>query len=167
MTRAHLAAAAVVAAVLAVAGCQIKVEGDPVPVSPDPKPAGPQNPGPKDPGPKGPGPGSPSPKSPVIKPTPPPKPWHPQGKAVLTGCGSFARFENCTFQGINFKPGEKIQMAFDGDPIFNPFLRADDTGRFTYTRGHNPSPGFHTYTARGLESGVEASTTVRVTPAKF
>ncbi|MCX5374914.1 hypothetical protein [Streptomyces sp. NBC_00091] len=170
MTRAHFAAAAVAAAavaVLAVAGCQIKVEGDPAPGSSEPKPVGPQNPGPKSPSPKVPGPKSPSPKSPVIDPPPPPKPWFPQGKTVLTSCGTFARFENCTVQGINFKPGEKIQLSFDGYPIFNPFLRTDKTGRFDFTRSHNPSVGPHTYTARGLESGAEASTTVHVTPAKF
>ncbi|MBT2546669.1 hypothetical protein J7E99_40005 [Streptomyces sp. ISL-44] len=163
-TRAHFAAAA---AILAVAGCQIQVEDDPVPGSPAPKPVGPQNPGPKSPSPNNPSPKSPGPESPAIDPPPPPKRWFSRGKTVLTGCGTFARFEDCTVQGINFKPGEKIQLSFDGYPIFNPFLRADKTSWWDYTRGHNPSVGPHTYTARGLESGVEASTTVQVTPAKF
>jgi hypothetical protein len=160
------AAAAVAAAVLVMAGCQIEVEDDPVPGSPGPKPVGPQKPGTKSPSPS-PGTKSPGPQSPVIDPPPPPKPWFPQGQAVLTGCGTFASFEDCTVQGINFKPGEKIQLSFDGHPVFNPFLRADKTGRFDFTRGHNASVGPHTYTARGLESGLEASTTVQVTPGKF
>lgn len=155
MTRTHVTAAAVVvAAVLTVAGCQIRVEGDPPLPDPTPKPSGPQTPGPNKPTSK-----SPSPKTSSGS----PKPWVPPGRTAITGCESHPPYGVCTIQGVNFKPGERILITFDGSTVSDS-VRADGTGRFEFTRAHLPSVGRHTYTARGVESGVAASTTVLMTP---
>ncbi|WP_219668686.1 hypothetical protein [Streptomyces bambusae] len=164
MKRAHLACV-VAAAVLAVAGCDNPFQDDRPPRESDPRATAPQNPGPNNPGPKNPTPKPTTPQPPTPKPTTPkpttPEPWVQKGPATLTGCGKFARYANCTFTGTNFKPGEKINFLRDGFLLH--VFTADKEGRFTQSPGSNPRVGPHTYTARGMDSGVEASTTVYVT----
>ncbi|MET9888017.1 hypothetical protein ABZZ20_33780 [Streptomyces sp. NPDC006430] len=161
-----LLAAIVAAAVLAVAGCDNPFEDDPAPRTPDPATSAPKTPEPKNPGTKSPGRKVPVPDPKPESPKPvSPKPWVPKGPATLTGCGTFAQYSDCTFQGSNFKPGEKIYFLRDGSPL--PDLTADKEGRFTHVTAGNLRIGAHTYTARGAQSGVMARTTVRVTPVYF
>ncbi|MFI8503541.1 hypothetical protein ACIGFK_34295 [Streptomyces sp. NPDC085524] len=162
MNRRHLVAI-VAAAVLGLTGCNDALPDDPAPTKPTASKhpskgpsKGPGTPDPRPTGPTDPGPTSPSPKD---------SPWKQKGPATLTGCGTVKRGLTCSFQGSNFKPGEKIYFSRDGAQ--KHVFTADERGGFAQDIGDITTLGAHTYTARGAESHVEASTTVQVTEGVF
>ncbi|MEV7613722.1 hypothetical protein [Streptomyces sp. NPDC089799] len=161
--------AVVLAAAVALTGCE-DLSGDPKP-GPSASSKGTVKPGPK-PGPKTTPPKSPkTSKSPGPVTSPPPDDpspggWGQKGPATLTGCGTFKSGFQCTFQGADFKPGERIHLRREGQTTEHVFT-ADSRGGFVISPVHNPKPGSYTYTASGEESGLRATTQVEVTAGTF
>ncbi|MCB5182916.1 hypothetical protein [Streptomyces antimicrobicus] len=156
-------AAAATTAVLAVAGCRITVEEHPSsPTHPTTHPT--TRPLPLTTGPASPYPKGPDPERPVT--SPPPTPWVPKGPATLVGCGSHASGHACTFRGYGFKPGERVRLTrgTSAADVGGHVFTADKNGGFRTDLVSNTPSGLHPYAARGLTSGREARTQVRITP---